>query len=223
VSKNLIIAIVAGVLVVGGGAAYFVMRDDSSTETTSASSSVVESQDTDATAFNPVNTTENDFVATFVTQSENGEIIEATARYDAENTTWEYKAIAEGQQVEAIFTPDAIYTNANGQWVKVPSTSGDNIGFNTEDFEINEEDRADFQSNLIYMGEANCPSGTCDHWQAENFQGNDTLSFYLEKQTNRVNQISSVTDGRTITITYSYEDVTIEIPTDFQELPEFNL
>lgn len=221
-SRNVIIAAVVGLLVAGGIVFWVVAGggDDSetvnSTESASESAGSEEAASGDGVQFSPLNTVESDFTATVATETDQGNY-NGSIEYDSEGF-WRYVGSAEGQEAEIIVTPDAYYSNTGGQWIKIPATSNSELGFDLEAYEVTEEELTDFRDILDYKGKADCPAGTCDLWEATEYQGNDMLQFYVDSS-NRINQLVSDSESGKITIVYTYEDVSITVPTDVQEIP----
>jgi hypothetical protein len=219
--RNQIIGLVVGAVIVVGGVAFAATQGGESDNSNSATTQTEGSTESDSTAFNPVNTMESDFVATFTISSNDSEEISSVVEYDADGKTWQTTTNADGQEVKALITDDAYYTYANDQWLKLPKTEASSAsGLNPEDYEVTADELTEFQNVLQYKGEASCPAGTCDLWEAENYQGNDMISFYVNKSDNTINQIVTKTIAGTSTIVYEYKDVTIEVPTDVREVPQ---
>jgi hypothetical protein len=224
-NRNLIIGIVAAVVVVGGAAAYIVTSGDDGSQNNSASTGQSSSTQEQASSsgekeFNPENTMQKSFVSTLSTEGE-GVTMSANIKYDG-NGTWQYETTTDGQDMQMIITPDAYYTYADGQWIKLPSSGDSTTGFDPQAYEVTPEELSRFQSAMTYKGEASCPAGTCDLWEADRFEGSDKISFYIDPATNTINQLTTEVGGSTTTITYTFQDVTIEIPTDVRELPSLN-
>ena len=221
-NKNLIIGLVAGVVVVGAGAAYIVTSggedETNNNSQTTESTNNSQQESTDGQTFNPANTIEQDFVATFTTQSDGGEI-SATVNYDKDSSSWQYVTTTGDQDAEFIITADAYYSKLDGQWVKLPSSGDAATGFDTKQLELSDSEVTAFQERASYKGEASCPAGTCDLWEVENYEGAEKISFYLNKDTNTMSQLVTVANGATSTITYEYKDVTVEVPENAQTLP----
>ncbi len=218
-SRNLIIAILVGVAVIGGGVALYATQSDNDNNLANTDNSEQADQQESGTAtFSPENTLESDFEATIATESDTT-TFEATIEYDADSKAWRYVAKNSDQDMELIVSTDAYYSKVEDKWIKLPSSGESGTGFDREAYELTDEELAEFQSRSSYKGEVSCPAGTCDLWEVENYEGNNKLSFYVDKETNTINQLVTVTASGTSTITYTYKDVTIEIPTDAQEVP----
>lgn len=218
-SRNLIIAIIAGILVLGGGVLFYAMQSDTQSNLTeSTTPQNQEEQSTNTAEFDPANTLENDFEATIATEADNVSF-NASVEYDKDTKSWRYVAENSDQQMELIVTSDAYYSKVNGNWIKLPTSGEANTGFDADAYEVTAEELADFQSRSSYEGEASCPAGTCDLWVVENYEGNTKLSFYVDKETNTINQLITESDRGTNTITYTYKDVSVEVPENAQEVP----
>jgi len=225
VNRNLIIGFVVSGLVVVGGVGYFLTQKDSGSSTNSLSVSKPEAtnQEADSTAFNPQNTLQSDFVATVETTGDDtAGAFAIEIEFDADAKVWRYITTSEDGGMEMIVTEDATYTKTDDQWIKLPTSGDSTTGFDRDTYELSDDEIADFQKSAGYKGEASCPAGTCDLWELEGYEGNDKLAFYVDKKTNTVNQLVTTTGATTNTITYTYKDVTIEIPANAQELPSFN-
>jgi hypothetical protein len=212
-SKVLIIAIV--VLVLGGGAgAYLLTRDDDGD-----SANQTEQNDGGSGSFDAVSNQNLPFVVNFSMSGENGES-NATIEYDGKGA-WRYSAEQEGQTIEYISANNYFYTRAGEEgWYKYPFAAGEATSFDTSSYEFSESDLAALKASGQNKGRENCPAGSCDVWETSDESGNRT-TVYIDTDSRRISQIKSVTGGTTTTMVYDYRDVSIEIPADAQELPNF--
>ncbi len=163
--------------------------------------------------FNPVNSANSQFVATTTIEGGSGPVTSTTVEHDGKDA-WLSKTTVNGTTSQALFTKDAYYTNIAGQWFKSSSVKA----FASDSYELTPAKLAEFQAAVKDKGSASCPSGTCELWEAENYKGNDKLSFYVRSD-NKIDQLVTVIKGKTIKIGYEYKPVTITIPTDAKTLP----
>ena len=222
-NKNMIIALIVGLVLLAGGAFFIFGGSDDSGEEASVStnqssdSSSGDSSGSSSDTFNPVNTTQQAFTATVTTTTAEGTFT-GEIKHSGDDT-WQYRGENNGEEFEAIITPDSFYTYGNGQWFKLPVEQSTELGLDTEDFEVTDEELLEFQSILSSKGDADCPAGTCTLWEAEEYEGNEMLQFYVSNSDNKISKLVSESSDGKIEIVYTYDDVTIKIPANAQELP----
>jgi hypothetical protein len=200
------------VILLGGGAAAYVLTkdDDKSPQTTSQNGS-----GSNASAFDAVSTEGLEFKATITTAAEGG-TMEATLEHDDKNNT-RYVSNIGGQQTEVIYTSDAYYTcQGAGNCTKFPLSQTSNTGVNPSDYTYDQSKIADYRNNANYKGKQDCPAGTCDVWSVS--AGGVTSTIYIDTDTKRISQVESTIAGATSKIVYEYTDVTINVPTNAQNV-----
>ncbi len=214
-----------GVLVfVGGFVAITSLSDDSETEPSSSSSSEVASTDANEPTFAPVNTFDESFVATISGTTE-GQSFSAILESDGNGVTKFSSTDENGSSFEFYNTPDSTINCSEGQCVKLPS-SGE--ASNTEEYTFNQSDFDKFKETAEYEGEEDCPAGKCDVWLVadDDVAGNPSQSLetkiYISKKDQRISQVVGMQNGEVTTIVYEFKDVTITLPENVQELPNFN-
>lgn len=208
---------VAIAVVVIVGAAFFLSQNKSDSSTNSSNTTQqASSEKASSKEFNPVNTLREPFVSTMNTEGTQGSTA-ATIEYDGKEN-WRYTTKTSESLVEMIVTPSATYMKSNEAWFKLPTDSSTQL-FKKDAYEVTDKELKDFQAAVTYKDEVSCPAGSCYLWVAENYQGNDKLEFYIDKSTNRINQLITTTKDGKITIVYTYKPVTITIPTNVTEVP----
>lgn len=211
--KKFIPIIVVALLIVGGGAFYLINNSQKSEDTTQTSSS----ENASSNVFNPVNTLSEPFVVSFKTEGEQGGT-SANIEYDGKEN-WRYTSQSADNSTEMIITPSANYMKNGETWFKLPTDSSTAQVFQKDAYQVTDSELKDFQAAVTYRGEEACPAGSCYVWVAKNYKGNDSLEFYIDKKTNRINQLITSTKTGKITIIYDYKPVTITIPTVVSEIP----
>jgi len=207
--KKSLMIVVAIVAVVAGGA--FVVTRSGDTPTNDSSQTIQSSNQT----FSPVNTMQQSFVAT-ITTTGGQQNLTTNVEHDG-NGNWHYTASVGGQTSEVVSTADAYYTKQGDTWYKSASSQG----FSKDAYEVTPDELASFQSAVSYKGTESCSAGQCHVWEATNYQGNDKLTFYVDVASNRIVRMVSRVGASTTDITYEYKPVTVQIPTNAQELPSF--
>ncbi len=212
-NKNVIIAIVAVIVIGGGGAAaYFYTQNDN----TASSDTNTTATDKRPSVFEPKQTTDRDFKATLTTE---GETVKTSFEYDTDEKVFHYESNVDGQTFESITTEDAQYMYTNDKWLKYPVGQQQSTNFDPEEYQFDDEELRDYQSNVEYKGTESCSVGRCHVWKADTPESEST--FYVSTKDGYIVKVETVVDGKISTITYEYEDVEIEVPTDAQELPSF--
>jgi hypothetical protein len=214
--KKVLIIVGVVVLVVASAGAYLLLTNNEATEETTQSTS--EETSTVENAFSPVSTEGQSFVATINTTLD-GEVNEATLSFDGEGKS-EYVATANGQTQRFVYTPDAYYSCNDTQGCfkfNLSDSAGPTV--DPEEYQFKEEKAQDFNETANYEGQKSCDVGTCDVWVSNSFENQGKTTIYLDARDKKIVKIESTVDGTTSTITYDYKDVTIEVPTDAEELP----
>lgn len=203
--KQLIILLVL-VLVIGGGAAAFLLtkEDEPKSSTTQQSSG----------DFSPASIQELDFVATITTEGSN-ENTQGTLEKDGDKTR--LVSTADNQTSEIINTPDALYTCTNGVCYKFAAQNSES-GVDVSQYHYEDTEISNLRNTAVYKGQKDCASGKCDVWEVKDTP--DSVSeLYLDVNTKRIIQVVSTKEGTTTKITYEYKDVTVDIPTNVQQIP----
>ena len=213
--KKLII-IGAAVLLLGGGAAYLLTKgdDEPSNQNQTNTQTDTGSQSSTSGDFSPVSTQGLDFVATVTTTTKTGT---STAKFEQDGDKTRYTISANDVQSQFIYTKDAYYTCNGDQCFKYASSQSSNNGVNTEDYQYSASQLADFKNSATYQGKKDCPAGTCDVWSVT-FTGS-TSTIYIDTQTKRISQTESTIAGNSTKLTYDYQDVTVNIPTNARTFP----
>lgn len=215
VAPTMILIIVVVVLAVAG-VGYYVWQNQNndSSSSTNTTEQITLTATNGGPDFNPASTEDLAFEAT-ISGTQEGQPYNATLKFDGDGNS-EIITSSDGQEYKLITTPDAFYSCSNGTCYKMSNSAGSQT-FDTSDYEYTEEDITAFRSTSTYVGERTCASGTCNVWQLSDETGNTTL-LYVDTGTNRITQIDLTSNGETVTISYDYKNVTIEIPANATEL-----
>lgn len=170
------------------------------------------------TTFNPLPLADTEFAATLTTATANGGSVNASMEYDKDNNAWRYIGQSNGIKVEAVYTTDAYYINAGGNWMKLPLSQGTQA-FNPSQYKYDQATIKDFQAKVQNKGTQSCPSGTCQVWEIANYQGNDKITFYTDTSSNRISQIVTESSAGKSTIVYTYKDINVTVPANVTEAP----
>ena len=203
-------------LVLASVAAYFVVSSGDKNEENNTESSQEKTEQTNA--FSPAPTEGQALTAT-ITTTVDGEVNEATIAFDGQGTS-EYTAVVNGISQRVIYTPEAYYTCTDAQGCfkfDLSQSTGTNV--NPEDYQFNSDKSDEFNTTATYEGQMSCESGTCNVWTSSSFKNQGKTTVYVDSKTKNIIKVESTVDGTKSTITYDYSDVTIEIPTDVEELP----
>lgn len=229
--KKLIIvaSVVLALLVIGG--VFWVVRGkgnnksssspltDSSSDKQSSSEKTTQKQSPSGqTTFNPLPLTDIEFAATLTTATANGGSVNASMEYDKDNNAWRYTGQSNGVKIEAVYTTDAYYMNAAGNWMKLPLSQGTQA-FNPGQYKYDQATIKDFQAKVQNKGTQSCPSGTCQVWEIANYQGNDKITFYTDTSSNRISQVVTESSAGKSTIVYTYKDINVTVPANVTEAP----
>ena len=219
-SNKLLIGIV--VLVVGaGGATFFALnQSDDTTENGSQTNQTSERSDAENNnsepTFNPQITGNKAFVATIEGTSEGSQAITGTIESDGEGNL-RFEGVTAGESAEYYILADGRYIVC--QAGSCFSTSSETSGFSADDYNVTDDDVAEFKDTATYVGKEDCPAGTCDVWQV-NDEGVET-KIYISTKDSLVSQVVGVDDVDTFKIVYEYKDVTINPPTNVQDISDF--
>ncbi|MCA9323832.1 hypothetical protein KC992_01890 [Candidatus Saccharibacteria bacterium] len=223
-SRNVLIAIIAVLVIAGGGAAFVLTRsndEDSTSGTNNASNSQSNDQSSNASnnegrTFNPKATASQAFVATISGTSEGSETLSGTIESDGQGNS-HFIGTQAGQTAEYYTLSDGTYIFCqNGACYKA---SAENSADEADDYSFKEEDILKFRDTASYVGTDDCPAGTCDVWQV-NDNGTDTR-IYIDTKTQYVSQVVGTQDGDTFKVVYEFKDnVTVTPPTDIKDISE---
>src|SRR5690606_5473649 len=122
----------------------------------------------------------------------------------------------DGTRFETIFTSDAFYSCEGDNCIKFPVTQSQSAPFQPGEYVYEEGDIDDLSDMANYKGRGDCPAGTCDIWEVTE---DGTTSELLLDSNQRISQVRGTYDGSTVTITYEYKNVTIDIPANAQTIP----
>ncbi len=208
--------IIGGVVVIVLGAAtggylVFFLGDNDQQDATGQT-------ETTENAFNPVATEGVPVVAT-VTTTQDGETQTFVMEFDG-NGNSQYEMDSDGQTIRFVTTKDAHYMCNDAQGCfRYPTSDAQQGAVDPGQYEYSQSDIDNFRANATHKGQQSCSTGTCDVWDVSNFQDSGTATVFIDTASKRIVKIESTFNGSTSTIEFDYRDVTIEIPTDAQELP----
>lgn len=210
-----ILSVVILVLGVAGGVYWFVLRDDSSDSQANSSQQSTELENVE---FKPV-TTDGLALEATVTTDDNGKKTVAVMKYDGKGNS-EYEAGEGDEKTRIITTKEAFYTCNTAQGCfKYKIANGEGTNINPEDFDYSSEDAEKDKASITKEGQASCPAGTCDVWVSKDSTDNTETRIYIDTATGRISKVESKKGTYQTTIAYQYKDVTVEVPTKYQELP----
>lgn len=209
-TRPVLIAVVAAVIIAGGAGAYTLTKDNKDKAPRPAS------QNTNSQSSFAAQPTEGlEFKATITTTSGNTST-QATIERDDKNNT-RYVTGQVGQQMEIIYTSDAYYSCQGGNCTKFPISQSGNSGFDPSAYTYDQSKLSGYRNNSSYKGKQSCPAGTCDVWSVS--VGGATSTIYVDTDTKRISQVEGSQGGGTSKIVYEYTDVTINIPANAQAVP----
>lgn len=211
---NKIVALVIGGVVVVGGATALIINGGSEDDTNTGSSN---STSQTAAQFSPAKTTNLSFVAT-TTSTVDGKTTNSVMESDAKTGAIRYKAGAADSGFTFIYTKDAYYMcPESGACFKYALGQGQGAAFDPKTYQYDDAKIADYKTNTKSLGRESCPAGTCEVWQVSG--SGYGAKIYIDNDTKRVSQVISDASGVSSKIVYEYRDVSVEIPTNIQELP----
>lgn len=212
--KVLIIgAVVVMVLFAAAGGYLLFIADDKEEATTSSQTETTST----SSEFSPVSTEGVAMIAT-ITTTQDGEKNAFVMKFDGEGVS-EYTTEQNGESVRFVTTKEAYFMCNSQGCFKYSNTQAQTGATNPDEYEYSQSDIDAFKANSTYKGQKSCGDSMCDVWEVSNFNGSGTATFYLDTSSKRIMKIESTSNGSTTTIEYEYTDVTIEVPTDAQELP----
>lgn len=218
VSLKKVAVIIGVVLLVAASVGAFLFLQNSKSNDDSSQQSESQTEAPDPNTFAPLGTGGESFEAT-ITTTFDGEVTEATVAFDGQGVS-EYNTTAQGQAVRVVHTQDAYYTcNDTQGCFKFDLSQSSGTEFNPDDYDFSEEDANDYQAAATKQGTEACESGACTVWVSSSYKNQGKTTIYVDNATNRIVKVQSMYDGTESTITYDYKAVTIDIPTDAEELP----
>lgn len=230
-NKNIIIALVVGVLVVGGGVLAFVsMRDDSSdsanSDNNASSTTNLVSEDNplglDATSLEPP------YRATVDSEDSEGRTTNAVLEVDADGDISSVLT-DDSQTIEVRSVAGATYTKDNeGNWTKFPATEASEAALDagTIDTGFSDEDLEDIkQADIVDKGTGPCQAGTCRIYDYTDQDGS-TGTVKVAVRNNRISELEVTTAaGEVNTIIFEYDSkIDVVAPENYTEfeIPDFS-
>ncbi len=221
--KSKLIALLIAVVIIAGGAGAYVLsqdKDDSasnSNETTQTNNDAEKKSSSDARSFNPLATVDESFSAMLtVTDVDGVEEMTGVINRDAAGNT-KFSGTQEGETVEFYVTTDGKYIVCQAE--DCFSLTGGTVPFDTSDFTASEADIAKYKETAKYIDDVDCKSGTCESWEYVDEEGS-TVNIYINKEDRKVSEVNgSDENGSKVKIVYTYEDVTVTLPENVQEIP----
>ena len=218
-SKNIVIGVAVAALVAGG--AYFALGrgDDTSNSDTSTNTSVsTEQASSDAPSFSPKSTENISFSATFESEGEKAEDnLVGTLKNDGKGSFQFSATTADSGEVEMYMLSDgSVVSCQSGLCFKSPVNTQTDI--DRSDFTLSDDEISKYQSTANYDGTASCPAGTCNVWSYTDEEGALTKVF-VSRDTNLVSKLEASDAASKISMVFTYEDVTITVPANVQEIP----
>jgi hypothetical protein len=199
-----------------GVGAYFLTKSDNDSdnnESSATSQNETDQASTDTPKFNLASTINESFTAT-VTGTANGETFNATIKNDGEGNS-QYSGQANNKEFDLYLLGDRNIICSDGNCIETSNTAG-LAPIDRDQYEISDEDLESYQQSAVYKGTADCSAGTCEKWEVSVSEFTGTL---LVDNNGRINQVSTVVEGGTYTIDYTYSEVIITPPENVISLP----
>lgn len=213
--KVLIGIIILAVIVVGGVSAYFLTRSDDARNSTSSNGQSVDQQDAannGAQSFDPAATANVSFTAV-LTGTSNGQTYTANLEHDGKGSS-KYSGSNGNAPFEMYLINKEYITCTGGTCIKLNGSAASPV--NEDTYNFSQEDISNFRNSSTYLGKADCPAGTCDHWQS--VKENETVDFYVASD-NKISKASGKIGDTNFEIVFTYKDVVITAPANVQEFP----
>lgn len=218
-SSKRIIIIVAAVLALGFAVFLVLGNDDENTSdqaiTNETPQTGTEDQQSADSNFAPVGMMDMAFEATVDGTNTDGNAYQMLLQYDGEGRT-RMSGEQNGTRFETVFTSDAFYSCEGENCVKFPISQSDNSPFTPGEYVYEDDDFTDFKNSATYKGTGDCPAGTCDIWEVT--EDGYTSQLFLDSN-QRISKVEGSSAEGTVTITYEYKSVNIEIPQNAQTIP----
>lgn len=217
-SRNVLLAIIAIVIVLGGIGAYVVSNKDNqsndSTEQASDDGATGEQQNDNDNepVFSAKATAGEPFVAT-MSGTANESSIAATIRYDGKGNS-HYSGVSNGETSEFYNIDGQYIFCSEGQCFASPTSTG--LPISSDQYEYDDEDVSAWNEIAVYKGKQSCPAGSCDTWEVSQEGYVGTIFIAGDGRISRTNWVG---EGSSMTMDYSYEDVTITAPENVQTIP----
>ncbi len=218
-NKQLIGIIVAAIVLIGGAVAFWQFQNDEPELAQEATENGITQEEAAQLRLVAENMAGASYSATITGETPEGSL-ESVLEFDGEGN-YSFSAEQEGQSIQFIVTGDAAYTCEGEQCFEFPRGEGDEMfSFDIDEFTYEEEDLTEFAERASFVGEEECPAGTCDVWEI--VDETETTRLYIDTSNNLVSQATGSGVEGEFTIVYDYRDVTITPPENVQPLPEFN-
>lgn len=199
----------AGLLIVAGVVMYLVFTGGDKQKS-------LEPASTNGTpAFNAKTTAGQSFVANMLVQTDQGEA-RSTIRSDGKGTA-HYQSTLEGQTINMYLTAQDLISCQDDQCVRMPATE-EQQAVNQDAYKYDQAEIQKFKESSTYIGRESCPAGTCNVWSVEDGDREFTTKVYLSSE-GQVSKLTSEGPAGKTSITYRYQPVSIDVPTNVRELP----
>jgi hypothetical protein len=211
-NKTIIGFLVAAIV---GGGAFFMMKGDNTSDTASIASLASNvAQQSKTAKFAPENTTNSPFTAVMSSTGSGVDGMKGTLKSDGMGNV-HFTGMIGTQNTEFYILKDGsnIFCTAGNCFSSNVATGTQSAA----EFNVTDEDIVSYQDKATQLGEESCPTGKCTVWQIAD--GEEDTKIYIDNSTNRVSKVSGKLSGDTFEMIYTYEPVTITIPTNVQTIP----
>ena len=189
------------------------LRSDSNSSTSNEAASS-SSSDTDSTTstFSPLATNDQSFTATMSGTGAEGATFDGTLEYDGKGNSKFTGKMGNDTMTMYRFESENI-TCSNDQCFALPNSTGT---IDQSQYSYNEETFASYKTHAEYVGQTECPAGTCAQWKVTH--DGQTANIFVASD-NRVSRVSGERSGSTFSIDYNYQPVTITRPANVTAYP----
>lgn len=211
--RNIIIIIAIIVLIgIAVGAIFFLQNDSSEDDT--GTSQAEQSGSVQSEVFNVAATSGSAFVATMNGTTTDGTTYTATIQYDGNQNSY-YVGTFQDEQFELYALEQRFITCSQGQCIESPVASS-GIPISSDQYEYSEEDVNAYREGALFLGNQNCPAGTCKVWgiEREGYSG----KLFVDSS-GRISRAEWNGAEGSFSIDYEYRDVIITPPENVLTIP----
>ena len=218
VSRNQIISIIVAVVLLTAGLLAFIFMQDEAQDMAGVTDPGEQNGELEEDLFFDAEAMTNaSFTATISGETPDGPI-DALMEQDGEGNT-RFTTQQNGTEVEFVVTPDSSYTCENGECIRFDSDTSIDSLFNPDNFTYDDEDFEAVREDVVFIGEEDCPAGTCNVWEVHD--GEEESRIYVSTDTRQISQVTGEGADGSFSIVYDYRDVTITPPENYEEAPDF--
>ena len=218
----IVIAVIMILLIVGGGYYVFNKKATNDEAMTDETKSLSDGDDDKMEVGDLLSGfLQQDYRVTIKTEGvPGGQMGDIVVEYDAPDKTRTVMTSAQGT-VETIVTSDANFTRiGDGKWAKSDggnASSSGIVGYSKEKLE-----EMTNTPGVTLMGKKPCSAGVCDVYSGT-FEGATAATVYIDALKKRPVRIEAeMTGGQKTVMDYDYTGITIVVPTEASEMPDFS-